>query len=103
MVFPELKDFARGSPTTAAILRLLQAFPSPADLADAAPDELRSALVKACRAPRLAGRADELRTLATQSAGVVTGLDGLLPTERWLIDQVQGPAADLKAIDVTSV
>lgn len=99
MVFPELKDFLRGSLTTPAIIRLLQGFPTPAALAATDPDHLRSMLVKTCRAPRLAARSQELQALAAQSAGVASSLAALLPTQRWLISQVQSLETDLKAVD----
>lgn len=101
MVFPELKDFVRGSLTTPAIIRLLWAFPEPAELAAVDPNQLRGLLAKTCRAPRLAARAAELQALAAQSAGIVNGLQDLLPTQRWLISQVLSLEADLKNIDAT--
>lgn len=101
MVFPELKDFVRGSLTTPAVIRLLQAFPDPVELAAADPVELRGVLVRICRAPRLAARAEELQALAAESAGIVDGLQDVLPTQRWLISQILSLEADLKDIDAT--
>ena len=70
VVFPELKTFFTGSVSTTAPVRLIAVYPTPAELADAPNEEVRSVLWEA-GAYRHAKRVDELQALARNSSGLL--------------------------------
>jgi len=69
VVFPELKTFFTSSVSTLAPVRLLAAYPGPADLSVATLDGIAQVLRDA-RSHKHAGRAAELQALARSSSGL---------------------------------
>lgn len=86
VTFPELKSFFTGSTATPAVRRLLDRFPTPADLAAASVEEVKEAL-RAAHATTHVHRAEELHALARQSAGV-RALTHHLWRQAWIIRQL---------------
>lgn len=70
VVFPELKTFFTGSVTSITPVRLIAAYPTPAELAAASAEEVRSVLWEV-GAYRHAKRVDELQALAQNSSGLL--------------------------------
>jgi hypothetical protein len=70
MIFPELKTFFVSSVSSPAVVRLIATYPTPADLAAAAPEAVATVLHKA-RAHSHAQRVEELHDLASHSVGIV--------------------------------
>lgn len=84
VVFPELKTFFTSSVSTVAPVRLIAAYPTPADLAAASPEAVRAILTKA-RVHHHAKRVAELQTLARQSSGLMPDQERAWRL-RWLTD-----------------
>ncbi len=89
VLFPELKDFFKDSITGRAARHLLEAFPSPAHVATAEPGYLAKVIVNQGHARTHAGRMEELRMLAQESAGLVGEIDPILEAQRWLLSQLR--------------
>jgi len=70
VVFPELKTFFTRSVSSIAPVRLIAAYPTPAELAAASAEEARSVLWEA-GAYRHAKRVDKLQALAGSSSGLL--------------------------------
>lgn len=70
VVFPELKTFFTGSVSSIAPVTLMHHYPSPVEIAAAAPEEITDVLWEV-RAYHHAKRADELQELARSSSGVL--------------------------------
>jgi transposase len=70
VVFPELKTFFTGSVSSVAPVRLIAAYPTPAELAAAPVEEVRAVLWRS-RAYHHAYRVGELRALARNSSGLL--------------------------------
>jgi transposase len=70
VVFPELKTFFTGSVSSIAPVRLIAAYPTPAQIAEAPAEDVRDVLWRA-RAYQHAHRVDELQTLAQGSSGLL--------------------------------
>ena len=68
VVFPELKFFFEGSVSSPIPIRLMASYPSPAEIANAMPEELYNFLWKA-RSYQHAKRVQELQNLARNSSG----------------------------------
>ena len=68
IVFPELKFFFEGSVSSSTPIRLMASYPSPAEIANAVPEELYDFLWKA-RSYQHAKRVQELQDLARNSSG----------------------------------
>ncbi len=86
VTFPELKAFFTTSTATPAVRRLLERFPTPAELAAASIEDVEQALRDA-HAPTHVRRAEELHALARQSAGV-RALTHHLWRQAWIIGQL---------------
>lgn len=69
LIFPELKTFFTSSVSTIAPVRLMAAYPTPAELAAASTGEVRTVLRKA-NAYQHAKRVEELQRLARDSSGL---------------------------------
>jgi transposase len=70
VVFPELKTFFTGSVTSVAPVRLIAAYPTPAEIAAAPVEEVKAVLWQAC-AYHHAYRVGELQALAQNSSGLL--------------------------------
>lgn len=86
-VFPELKEFFKTSITSPAVRHLLEAFPTPGSIAAAPAKRIYRTLVLEGRARIFAARIDELRELATESAGLID-VEPILHAQRWLLRQL---------------
>jgi transposase len=89
VLFPELRDFFTSSVSGATARLLLEAFPTPKEVAAAKPSELRRVLISQARAYAFSKRIDELQGLASNTAGLVAGIDAILVTQRWLLSQLR--------------
>ena len=96
-LFPELKEFFKSSITSPAVRRLLEAFPTPKSLADAARDDIYRVLVIQGRVRIYAARIEELRRLAAETAGL-TDVEPILHAQSWLLRQLN--AVDEQIEDV---
>jgi transposase len=88
VLFPELKGFFRGSITGQVVRHLLEAYPTPQRIADAAPTDLYDVVVRRGRARRHADRMEELQGLAAASAGLVDDIAPILKAQTWLLSQL---------------
>jgi len=84
VTFPELKTFFTGSVSTVAPVRLVAAYPTPALLAEASEEQVRTVLWKA-GAYQHAHRVGELQALARSSAGLVPD-----PGRAWRLEWLTG-------------
>lgn len=96
-LFPELKDFFKTSITSPAVRRLLEAYPTPKSIAAAAPDAVYRVLVVQGRVRIYATRIQELRRMATESAGLIN-VEPILHAQGWLLRQLN--AVDEQVADV---
>ena len=97
-LFPELKDFFKTSITSPAVRRLLEAFPTPKSLADAAPDDIYRVLVVQGRVRIYAARIDELHRLAAETAGL-TDVEPILHAQSWLLRQLNAVDEQIKDVE----
>lgn len=100
VIFPELKDVFSNSTTGPAARRLLERFPTPTLLAAADPDEVFQVLVCEAGSHVHSRRIDELQELARSSAGLLAGLEPVLQTQSWLLQNlrlVDGQIAQLES------
>jgi transposase len=97
VTFPELKTFFISSVSTPAPVRLMAAFPTPADLAAAAPEAVRDILHKA-RAHEHAERVPELQELARTSSGLMPD-PGRAWRLAWLTDFLLSNLSTLTALE----
>ena len=70
VLFPEFKEVFKGSQTNPAARRVLEHFPTPAELAAAPPEDVREVVYRQARATRLVKAAERLQQLAARSAGL---------------------------------
>lgn len=98
VLFPELKDFFRSSISSSAVRLLLEAFATPRAVATAAPDLIYEVLVRRGRARIHAARIDELQQLASESAGLVAGIEPILHAQGWILRQLR--AVDEQIADI---
>jgi Transposase/Transposase IS116/IS110/IS902 family len=84
VIFPELKEFFTSSITTVVPVRLLAAYPCPAELA-AAPAADVAAVLRRAGGYRHAGRVDELQALAADSSGLLPD-----PGRAWRLEWLTG-------------
>lgn len=99
VIFPEFKEVFRGSQTRAAARRVLEHYPTPADLAAAAPEDVREVVYRQARATRLVAAAARLQLLAAQSAGVTDGVEQIIKTQRHLLRQLNVLDEELAVAD----
>lgn len=88
VLFPELKDFFRSSISSSAVRLLLESFPTPQAIVDAAPEVIYEVLVRQGRARIHAARIGELQHLAFESAGLVAGIEPILHAQGWILRQL---------------
>jgi transposase len=101
VLFPEFKEVFRGSQTKIAARRVLEHYPTPADLAGAPPGEVREVLYRQARAIRLVDAAGRLQRLAVQSAGLTDGIEQIVQTQRHLLRQLNVLDEELQIADRT--
>jgi len=89
VLFPELKDFFTTSITGRAARHLLGRFPTPEDVFNATPAELRQVLVVEGRAGNKAGKLADLQLAAYDSAGLVKDIQPILQAQTWLLGQLR--------------
>jgi transposase len=88
VLFPELKDYFRSSISSSAVRHLLEAFPTPQAIVAATPDAIYEVLVRQGRARIHAARIGELQRLASESAGLVVGIEPILHAQGWILRQL---------------
>jgi transposase len=99
VLFPEFKEVFKSTQTGLAARRLLEHFPTPADLAAAPLEDLREVLYRQAKAVRLVEAADRLQALARRSAGLTDGIDEIVRTQRHLLRQLNVLAEELRIAD----
>jgi transposase len=99
VLFPEFKQVFKGSTTKTAARRLLEHFPTPADLAAAPEADVREVLYRQARAMRLMEAVGRLQDLARNSAGLTTDIEQIVRTQRWLLRQLNVLDEELERAD----
>ena len=99
VLFPEFKQVFKGSTTKTAARRVLEHFPTPAELASAPEEDVREVLYRQARAVRLVGAAGRLQALARTSAGLTTDIEQIVRTQRWLLRQLNVLDEELERAD----
>ncbi len=89
ILFPELKDFFKDSNTGPAARRLLELYPTPANIAAASEEELFDLIARQAHSHIHGARIGELQRLARGSAGLTAGLEPVLQTQRWLLENLR--------------
>jgi len=98
-LFPELKDFFKQSITCSSARRLLEVFPTPADVAAASAAELHEVVVRQARASALAARLSDLQRAAATSAGLVDKVEPIISVQRWLLGQLRNVDRELESVE----
>ncbi len=88
VLFPELKEFFKTSITGTAARKLLGAFPTPSDIAEADAEGLYQVLVVRGRMRKLGPRLQEFQEAAAESAGLTEGIEPILSAQDWLLCQL---------------
>lgn len=101
VLFPEFKQFFRAQSTGRTARLLLEHFPTPADLAAAAPEQLSAVVIGEARAHVLGRRLPELQHLAASSAGLTQGIEQLLRIQAWLLRQLRIMEEEIAAAEKT--
>lgn len=99
VVFPELAEVFTKSLTSAAVLTLLDRYPTPAQIAGAGHDEVYRTVVFDGRAPRKAAQVPQLLSLASRSVGICDGIEDLIAAETYLVGQLRRLAAEVTAVE----
>ncbi|HAW09954.1 MAG TPA: IS110 family transposase [Chloroflexi bacterium] len=99
VLFPEFKEVFRGSQTKLAARRVLEHFPTPADLAVAPREDIREVIYRQAKAMRLVEAADRLQTLAARSAGLVEGIEEIVRTQRHVLRELNVLDEELRIAD----
>jgi len=89
ILFPEFKDFFKASITGPAARRLLERFPTPLAIAAASEEELFDVVARQAHSHLHGARIGELQRLARESAGLTAGLEPVLQTQRWLLENLR--------------
>jgi transposase len=88
VLFPEFKEFFKGSTTSTAARRILEHFPTPAELASASVEDVHEVLYRQARVFRMVDAVGRLRSLAVASAGLTADIGQIVHTQRWLLRQL---------------
>lgn len=99
VIFPEFKEVFKGSQTKPAARRVLEHFPTPAELAAAPLDDVREVVYRQARAIRLVRAAERLHELAARSAGVTDDIALIVKTQRHLLRQLNVLDDELRIAD----
>lgn len=99
VLFPEFKEVFKGSQTRLAARRVLEHFPTPAELAAAPAEDVHEVVYRQARATRLVKAAERLRQLAARSAGLTEGIEQIVKTQRYLLRQLNLLDEELRIAD----
>jgi transposase len=99
VLFPEFKEIFKASTTKIAARRVLEHFPTPAELASATVEEVREVLYRQARAIRLLDSVDRLKALASTTGGLITDIEQIVRTQRWLLRQLNLLDEELERAD----
>jgi transposase len=100
VIFPELKDFFTKSITGFTARRLMEEFPTPADVARARLVDLRDLLIRQCHSAPHRNRIPELRELARSSAGL-TDVGPIVQTQSWLLETLRKIDLQIDELEAT--
>jgi transposase len=101
VLFPEFKQFFRSRSTGRTARLVLERFPTPADLAAAAPEQLSAVVIEEARALTLGPRLPELQRLAANSAGLTRDIEQMLRIQAWLLRQLRILEEEITATEKT--
>jgi transposase len=100
VIFPELKEFFAKSITAFTARRLMEEFPTPADVAKARLVDLKNLLIRECHSVPHRDRIPELRELARSSAGL-KDVGPILQTQSWLLEALRKVDLQIDELEAT--
>lgn len=101
VLFPELKEFFTSSISGLVARAVLECYPTPRDLAQADPAEIRRQISRRTRNGPGPARIEELRRLAAASAGLTRDVEPIVLTQAWLLRRLATVDSDLAGLDVS--